>query len=154
VTDVPAINVDAALDEILNPLRDTLAQIDEAIAAHERTIEQHKVEIAALRQQRAKPARVLAAAQRPPGKKPGPKKNGGPTGVAPEKLDQLTDWLRANLNGEAFHASGIDRREDFTLMSQATLSHALSVLADQGVIRLDHRGSGGAKFYKLTGVNE
>jgi DNA-binding transcriptional ArsR family regulator len=143
VTDLA--DVDAIVNDMLTPLRETLARIDAEIAEHEAAI-------ARLKQARAKPARILAAAERTPkapGPKPGAKKTSN-AGVAPDKLAALTDWLHANTNGEAFHASGIDRREDFTLMSQATLSHALSVLADQGVIRLDHRGSGGAKFYKLV----
>ena len=139
------LNIDAQLDAILAPLRETLETLDTAIAEHEEAIK-------TLKQQRAKPARILAAAERTPVKPgPKPKASGGANhSVSPEKLDALHEWLVANTNGEPFHASGIDRRDDFTLMSQATLSHALAMLADRGVLRLDHRGSGGAKFYALT----
>ena len=134
-------SVDAAVDAMLTPLRDTLAKIDNEIAEHEAAI-------ATLKQARAKPARILAAAERTPAK-PGPKVSKG--SVSEERLDALADWLRANMNGQEFYSTGLIAREDFTIIpSQSHLSKALVALQDRGVIRLDSKGIGGRKVFKLV----
>jgi hypothetical protein len=136
-------DVDSTVDAILKPLRDTLARIDAEIAEHDAAI-------ATLKQARAKPARILAAAERTP-KAPGPKPGVKGTAVSPERLDQLTEWLQVNVNGEAFYASQLVEREDFdVLVSQSQVSKALIALADRGTIRLDSKGIGGRKMFKLV----
>lgn len=82
-----------------------------------------------------------------------------------ETLGALTTWMqehRDEINAEGgVHASGIldangkNRRPDFNgaeigIRNQSKLSAAMRMLHEQGVLRLDHTGNGGAKFYKVV----
>lgn len=74
--------------------------------------------------------------------------------VARERLDDLTAWLHErkeelNANG-GFHVSGLERNYDNLPSHSATLSAAIRVLHEEGILRLDHSGNGGAKFYKVV----
>jgi len=69
--------------------------------------------------------------------------------ISDEKVNEVYEWLRTNMNGDEFYASGITRRED-SPSSQSQVSKALTVLHERGQIRLVRQGSGGSKHFKLV----
>lgn len=69
--------------------------------------------------------------------------------VSDAKVNEVYEWLKANLNGEEFYASGM-RAQGFGLASQSQLSKALVVLHERGQIRFVRSGSGGSKHYKVV----
>jgi len=128
------------------------AIVNEAEAA----IAELEVEVNRLKNQKNEAVRVLRILR--PDKYPPPQKaNKRPPqfarekGVSMEKLDALTEYLREHADGEAFYAMQITRRPDWNLMSQATLSKALELLTERGVLRLD-RVDGSRKYFKVTEV--
>jgi len=134
---------------LAEPLEAILREADEAIA-------ELQVEINRLKNQKNEAVRVLRVL-RPDKYQPTQKKNKRPAqhsherGVSMEKLDALIDYLREHVDGEAFYAMEITRRPGFNIMSQATLSKALELLTDRGVLRLD-RIEGSRKYFKVTEV--
>ena len=133
--------------ELAVPLR-------EQFEAVEQSVELKQAELAELRTIRAELLRTLRHID-PSFKKPMPKKdlNGGfkAKQVAEETLQRVEVFLRAHDEEfpEGFAASPVSRHPEFE-WSQATASAALNVLHDEGRLRLDHKGLGGAKFYKLV----
>ena len=69
--------------------------------------------------------------------------------ISDEKVEVVYGWLKENMNGDEFYASGITRRPD-SPSSQSQVSKALSVLHERGQIRLVRQGSGGAKHFRLV----
>lgn len=140
-----------AIDAALAPLREQLAVVDAEM-------ERVQVELVKLRAMRAEVMKVLRAADPTtvaPGRAPGggkPKRTG--RGIGEERIEAIFEWLQENADGEAFHASGLARRDDFSIArgQQSTISKALVELADRGLLRLDHTGTGGSRFYKLVDV--
>lgn len=141
------------LDQLLAPMREQLEAVDRGIDAKQR-------EMNVLRETRRKIVRVLGAADAAP-VKPGPKggpKTKTPTNkwkVSPAKLGLLADWLRqhhTDFDGDEFTGPAIERHDDFSIMSRASLVNALHALAEQGVVRLDHVGgsTGNARVYKMV----
>lgn len=56
-----------------------------------------------------------------------------------------------DVNGNGgFTVTSLRRDHGFGDFSQSTLSKALAVLHERDLIRLDHRGRGGAHFYKVV----
>jgi hypothetical protein len=135
VTDIE--DIQQQVDQMLQPLRSTLQWIDQEIADHEQ-------QISDLKQARRKPAQILAAAEREPGTKPGPKvkskTNGKPFNVSEDKLSELTAYLNRTANSETFSVPELMHRDDFDLMSSATLAVGLKILAERGIVRLDSMG--------------
>ena len=143
---------------ITKPLTDHYAEL-------EKTIAEMTVELDQLRKARAQLARTLRSIDPelvPSNGRGRPKTLGNTNPSSPATLKALTDWLQArrdelNANG-GIHASGIINgrgeitREDWDLpiRNASKLSQALRTLHDQGVIRLDHTGSGGAKYFKVV----
>jgi DNA-binding transcriptional ArsR family regulator len=79
------------------------------------------------------------------------------TRVSEEVVTSVEEWLRSHAgdNGlaDGFYSAELLRREDFDLeIGKDALSHAVTVLAERGVLRLDRLGGprGRAKIYKLT----
>lgn len=68
--------------------------------------------------------------------------------VSDDKLDALVAFLRNRENGDAFSPRVL--LEENVPMSRATVTNALHILRDRGLIRLDHMGQGGANFYRAT----
>jgi hypothetical protein len=68
----------------------------------------------------------------------------------------LLDFLHAHrdeLNGDGFHAAGLTAQyPDQLPIAYSTVHKVLAQLHEQGTIRLDRTGTGGAKFYKLVGA--
>jgi hypothetical protein len=133
------------LDEMVQPLRDQLRAVDE-------NIEMKARELADMRSARNEMMRVLKVVD-PSFRHPNrPKRvvHQGAGKVAQDKLDALADWLRQHKSEEAFSGAEIANTESFDLMSRATVSNAVLMLADRGVLRLDHQGKGGARYYRLV----
>jgi hypothetical protein len=92
-----------------------------------------------------------------------PKKKGVEGAPSGERLDAFTDWLRENADEidarGGVHASGLRNDKGGTewptypqdlIGHQSGISKALQVLHDRGIVRLDHVGNGGAKFFKVV----
>jgi uncharacterized protein YydD (DUF2326 family) len=152
--DKPAVDdivgrIATQLGDVAEPLEAVLAEADAALAELE-------AEKTRLKNQREEAMRVLKIL-RPDKYQPlvrkyqRKKENAHERGVSEEKLNALTDWLKEHVDGEGFWAMEIVRRPTFDLMSQATLSKALELLADRGTVRLD-RVQGSRKVFKLTGT--
>jgi hypothetical protein len=130
-----------AIDSIIGPLRDQAAKLDLEIEAALATVGE-------LREAKSEIARLLRAAQ-PAQKRARPVAT---RMVATATIEALHAWLRQHRNnGQTFTAADLDRDPDFDLMSKASTNHALTALHEQGAIRLDARGTGGAKIYRLVG---
>ena len=72
----------------------------------------------------------------------------GPT-VSDKMVGEVLDWLKEHRAEIDFHASGL-MANGYDVTSASQLSKALGVLHDRGLIRLDHMGKGGAKFYRVV----
>jgi hypothetical protein len=149
-TESDLLNVEQALNELIAPLR-------ERATALEAVIEKKQSELAALQAARRRVMKTLATLdpEMPaPGRKPGSAASQNKV-VAPETLERVTAWLREHqkeINGNGgFSAPTLVTQFGFDVVSRATLTHALKELHADGVLRLDHRGMGGAKFYKMVG---
>jgi hypothetical protein len=142
-------DAEAAIEATLAPVRDQLATVQELINTKLSEVEKLKAVERRL-------TSVIRAGD-PDAPRPGPRKgsthNGRDTNkwnVSNEKLNALTEYLAANLNGEAFTTYDLLDRDDFDLMSKATVQKALAVLTERGTIRLDRLGEKGTKIYKLA----
>jgi hypothetical protein len=138
--------VESALDALAGPLRLQLGELDALIL-------QEREELSKLSSTRSKLQKALALID--PEVVPAKKKySARDKGVAPETLANIENWIlvrkgELNANG-GFSAPDLFRSHGFDLVSDATLSKALGLLHERGAIRLDHRGNGGAKVYKVT----
>lgn len=156
----------STLDGMLAPLRQRLKTLDESIAEHEGILE----ELRAARTQARRAVVALdpegeeAAAQKAKyannKKAPTDRARASEQGVSQDRLAEVEKFLRDNqreleTNG-GFYAAGLSRHPGFmhlgpTESARSQLANnAFKVLHDRGVIRLDHKGSGGAKYYKLV----
>jgi len=133
--------LDASLREITQPL---IAQFNEL----KLEIEVREAELAELRAARLKLTTIIRQIdpELAP-KKEQPKK--AQQLISDEKVNEVYEWLRGNMNGEEFYASGM-RAQGFGLVSQSQLSKALAVLHERGQIRLARQGSGGSKHFRLV----
>lgn len=136
------------LDDLLAPLRSRLSVIDALIASRE-------TELKDLRDARRQVARMMDIADPAPAakKKAAKTSPSGGLAVKAETLNEVEDWLRQrasrlNSNG-GFSGPTLQRDFGFDLIAKATLRNALNQLHDQGRLLLDHRGKGGALFYKV-----
>jgi hypothetical protein len=140
-----------AIGASLEPVRQRLAEVEQAIAAAER-------ELAELRKLRTE-ARTLLRTIDPksvPNQRRGKKKlspDGYP--ISEEMVTRASDWLREHAHelDQPFGVPEIMARDDFAgVMSRQTLSTAMLVLADRGVVRLDSIGGqgGGRRNYVLN----
>lgn len=143
--------VQEAMAEIVAPLREQLAKI-------EREIQIREDDLVELRKWRTKVTRMLANVD--PGftakTKPKPKsKLPSDYTISEQRVQAITDYLRAHANGQPFTVPGLTGAEDFELGSKATVSVALRLLADRGVLRLDRAGGVGvAAQYRLTRASD
>jgi len=150
------------LADLASPLRSQLEQV-------ERGIEIRMEELEGLRELRTELRRALttfdpvyAEAQRKARedahkngqtkRSPNVGTNGKP--VSGEMIERIEKFLRAHRDEypDGFIATQITRehRGDPLLPSQSTLSFAFRAMHDQGILRLDGRGQGGSRIYKLT----
>lgn len=144
----PLAKVDKAIADIFAPLRKQVALIDEALER----IEEEKADLVAelneerdgYKAARAKAMRIIAANDRKPKTKTKRGASSPRMGVAPEKIDALAAYIRANVDGEQFAGPKLLERRDFTaktgLGHPSQVSKALGVLHERGVLRLVRSG--------------
>jgi len=131
--------------ELAAPLREQFHSVEQSLEAKLAEVAQ----LRALRTELLGALRVLDPSFRKP--KATKNENGGMKSkqVAPATLQEMEAWLREHEEDfpEGFAASPLSRHLGFR-WSQATASASLNILHDEGRLRLDHRGTGGGKFYK------
>ena len=136
-----AERLSASLREITQPLVTQLREV-------ELEIEVREAELKELRDARTK--LVTIARQIDPElapKKIVPKKDAL---ISDAKVNEVWEWLQANLNGDEFYASGLMKDERYNVTSQSQTAKALSVLHERGQIRLVRQGSGGSKHFRVV----
>lgn len=132
---------DRTLREVTQPL---IAQFNEL----KLEIEVREAELAELRAARLRLTTIIR--QIDPALAPKKEQPKAAPTVSQATVEAVFAWVKENLNGDEFHASGLLRREDFDVTSQSQVAKSLVVLHEQGRIRLVRQGSGGAKFYKVV----
>lgn len=133
------------LEALLVPVRERVTAIDLLIAEREAELK----DLRAARRDAVKIIGVLDPRPAPAKQKTSP--NGKV--IATATLERVAEWLRAHadeLNAGGFSAPSLLEEHGFDLVSRATTNHALTALHADGRIRLDRRGRGGAKFYKVV----
>lgn len=136
-----AERLDASLREVTQPL---IAQFNEL----KLEIEVREAELSELRAARLRLTTIIRQIdpELAPKKVTGPKV---PPTISEDMVGSVYEWLKENVNGDEFYASGImSSGESPTSGSQ--LSKALRLLHERGQIRLTRSGSGGSKHYKLV----
>ena len=89
-----------------------------------------------------------------PGRTTGPKKSGA-SNPSEAKVEAVLEWLRehrdeVNANG-GIHSSGMVARDDYDVIpTQSGTSKALAILRERKLVRLDHTGTGGSKYFKVV----
>jgi Mn-dependent DtxR family transcriptional regulator len=140
-------NVRAELVNLAAPLRTQVKALDKEIADAESAL----ADMHATRRDAARALSLLDPTFEPkskPGPKPKTSSSGG-THVAPDTVDRIQTWLRAHANGEPFAPREL-MEAGYDVTSRATLTNALHQMHEQGLLRLDRRGMGGAKFYRFA----
>jgi len=129
------------------PLREQLQNVEAAYTAKQAEL----VELRETREQLRRALRALDPSFVVPVKSKAKSNGGAKKQVAEETLRRMEAWLREHDGDfpEGFAASPLSRHLGFA-WSQATASAALNILHDEGLLRLDRRGLGGGKFYKLV----
>lgn len=143
-------------------IREIAAPLVERYEFVKREIEKKETELDELRKARTQLAKVIRNIDptliEPPNY--GPKRNGKKSpgkGVAPERLQTLTDWLQSHAtevnamnDGRGFHASGLFRIYGQEIgLPDSTTAVAVKVLHEQGLLRMTGQGNGGSKFFKV-----
>ena len=136
-------NINAAVDALLQPLRDQLAVVD----AELETLETRKTE---LREVRARINRLIGS--NAPKAKP---KQHVKRQSSEESINALHEWLTTHVNGETFYVRQLIEREDWNgLMSDSYASKCMKDLHERGVVRLVSKrvpGKRGSVYvYQLT----
>jgi hypothetical protein len=72
--------------------------------------------------------------------------------ISDSKVNEVYEWLKANLNGDEFYASGLMKDDRYEVTSQSQTAKALGVLHERGQILLVRQGSGGSKHFRLVGA--
>jgi len=136
----------AELAATVDPIRNSVAKLDVDIASLEATL----AELKGLR----KAAAAMIRLQDPSFEsesKPGPKppSSNGNHGVAPETLATIREWVVgiADEYPDGFGVRQLADRPDAP-KSRATLTNAFAALSDEGTLRKDRIGQGGAVIYK------
>jgi ABC-type transporter Mla subunit MlaD len=147
MNDTPATSIDEELHALARPLYDRLLQVEHELETIEATARR-------VRDNRNKLRTALRAVDPTYAQTPAtPRGNRAPTkGVASDTVEEITRLLRdmpSDVATGGIMASALARRDGWPY-SQATTSAALKVLHTRGVIRLDHTGTGGGKWYRLV----
>lgn len=149
VIDLTPEAVRERIAELSAPLREQYEAVEEAIA-------EKNAELLNLRELRTDIVRALSAVD-PTFKTAkqteiAARKNGGhkKNEVSAERVNIVLEFIREHVDEfpEGFTATSLERISPGT--SQSTFAKALAVLHSRGDIRLDHRGRGGANFWKLV----
>ena len=141
--------VQEQIQEIARPLHARLLAVLDEIQLREQELE----ELRQVRAQLLKVIKGIAPELLPEPEKP-KKRNTNDWTPKADKVQAFHEFLLANrsyLNGNGFHAAGLTAQFKHELpIAYSSVHKALNALHDQGVIRLDSTGTGGAKFYKLV----
>jgi hypothetical protein len=145
-------NIQSTLSELVEPLRDQLEALDAEI-------ERAEVQLAFMRQTRRNVTRALSyidptfvTTVDSTAKKQKSKKQ---IIRSTSRTPDIRDWIVARQeviseNG-GFSAATLIREYGFDMVSQSTLNKALLTLHEEGLLRIDHRGFGGSRYYKVVG---
>jgi hypothetical protein len=137
-----AERLDASLREITQPLITQLREIELEISVREEELK----ELRAGRLKLVTIARQIDP-ELAPKKEVKTKKDNL---ISDAKVNEVYEWLKANLNGDEFYASGLMKDERYEVTSQSQTAKALAVLHDRGQILLVRQGSGGSKHFRLV----
>ena len=144
--------------EITQPLVTHYKEVGEEIGRREKEL----ADLRAARNQLAKTIRSIDPELIEPYFKNGKKNGGGKSkssDPSAERVAACLVWLQehkeeVNANG-GFHATGLEARygekgdKTFPILYQSGISKVLRRLHNQGALRLDHLGTGGAKYFKV-----
>jgi len=140
------------IDEFVDRLKGALPSLDAEIAA----LEEQLAEKRSTRKATAAAIR-LREPEFEADKRPGPKSTPSTNGkvVSDAKLREIRAWLEARRDeiaaSRGITGSEVARRDDFDVpASAATVTAAMRELHDRGVLRLDHMGTGGGKWYVVA----
>jgi hypothetical protein len=150
--DTAAAEMRSELEHLVEPLT---GQLERTLAM----IEAKESDLKELRRSASNMRRVLdlLAPEKPVVKrKRAQKGDGSPWGVHPETFANVENWLIENReridsdeNG-GFSGSGLIREHGFKIVGRHTLDTVLGALHERGTIRLDHKGHGGARFWRFV----
>jgi len=149
------------VEQVQNEVREIAAPLVSRYEQIKSDIDRRETELDGLRKARTQLAKVIRGIDpdliEPTtyAKKNGKKKG---SGVEATRLAAFSQWLRdhadevnAMNDGQGFHAGGLFRtygRSELGL-PDSTTSLAIKALHEQGFLRLNGTGNGGAKFYKV-----
>jgi hypothetical protein len=137
--------LNAELAALVQPLIERVERIDEELAE----ISKRTTELREIRKRAETTIRNLDPSRVPTKETP-------PTGFAPSetKIEELRSYLgthRDSLNEDGFSSADLIKRDDWNgLASASYTSVLLRTLHDRGIVRLDRRGTGGAKIFRLV----
>ena len=144
-----ASEVQAQIQAVARPLYERLLLLDEEVELRETEL----AEMKKARTQLRNVVKGIAPELLPEPEKP-KKRNTNDWTPKADKVQAFHEFLLAHrdeLNGNGFHAAGLTAQFKHELpIAYSSVHKALNALHDQGVIRLDSTGTGGAKFYKLV----
>lgn len=148
-----AAEVHRELANLVRPLREQVGKLDLEITAAE-------AELRSLRGARKEAARALGILD--PDSKPAPKPRAKAKvtnrakglHVAPATQAAIRTWIQGhrdelNTNG-GFSGTMVFERDDFTLTGRSTLDKVLTTMHEDGLLRIDRRGQGGARYFKVV----
>jgi hypothetical protein len=148
--------VELASQQLDESLREAVAPVVEQVERLDAVIAKREAELASLRETRKRAQRVLFALdpQRKPPK--GESTSGQRAGALAraerenaEKLQRVRAYVTRNGNGE-IGVSDLTAAPELAGIGRGKLTELLARLADEGTLRLDRIGSGGAKIYRLV----
>ena len=132
------------------PLATLLEQVESEIAKQESVL----ADLKHARTQLRAVVKNLDLSLLPEEEKPKKKKDWQPKADRAAALHEFLLAHRDKVNGNGgFHAAGLTAMFPKELpVAYSTVHKVLAMLHEQGAIRLDSTGTGGAKFYKLVGA--
>ena len=136
---------------VAQPLADRLVAVERMISDRERELN----ELRKLRTQLRGTIKGIDPSLISNGDKPKARKNSNdwmPKAASVEKMREFLIARTEELNeGVGFHAAGLlDRYPKDLPIAYSSIHKVLGVLHDQGLVRLDSTGTGGAKYYKVV----
>jgi hypothetical protein len=137
-----AERLDASLREVTQPLVTQLREIELEIKVREDEMR----ELVEARRKLVTIVRQIDPELAP--KKEQPKKKDNL--ISDSKVAEVYEWLKENMNGDEFYASGLMKDDRYEVTSQSQTAKALGVLHDRGEILLVRQGSGGSKHFRLV----
>lgn len=142
-----ADNVRKDIAELAAPLKARLIDLRVTITAKQQELDE-------LKQAAREAQRVLDILEPPEPKERKTRDRSGRQSVHPQTLANVQAWLldhRELIDGNGgFSVPDLLKKHGLNIVSRATLTHAMNELHDIGFVRLDHKGTGGAKYWRLV----